>query len=191
LSSDSEPTPPKRSRNLTQKRNPNNNWNSSSDGDGEYTRNRQASQSRRRNNFSEADSKPREQRNRIKQKHRRYELNSSSSSEGGHQKIPRTPWSTDCEVDSPPPSAVVVVGGKHHNPTAKDSPRASRHSSNIRSSSNTKTKLSVFDFSSHDENEDSPAMEGFCTKRHISPKLLGSSKRKSFKPKMTRKPKAK
>ena len=167
LSSDSEPTPSKRSRKLTQKRNPTNNWNS-------------------RQKHSEHDSKPREQRNGMKQNHRHYELSSSLSSEEVHQKIPRTPWSTDCEVDSPPLSSVAVVTGKHQHSTTKDSYRASRHSSKNKP----KPKPSVFDFSSHDENENPPAMVGFGTERRFSPKLLGSSKRKAFEPKITRKPKA-
>lgn len=132
-------------------------------------------------------STPREQR--VREHSKRYQLSSSSSSEGAASSeqewkkgptLPRTPWSTDCEVDSPPPStipvAVAVAAAMGGTGTARARRSCTKSDSGKRSSSKDNRKprhpSSVFDFSSHDENDDPDAIEAIVPKRQISPKLM-------------------
>jgi len=130
-------------------------------------------------------SKPRDEQSRNQTKHNRYELSSSSSESAGEvqRRPPRTPWSTDCEIDSPLPSTIEILNSvaPRHSADIKDSRKSSGKRKKFKKHHN--RKPDVFRFPSQDENED--PTDGSCTKRR--PNLANLSKRNSSKQKSTRK----
>lgn len=150
-------------------------------GDGRSTRNRNSDE------FFTPSEHDEEAQKRRRPRLRAFALSSSSEDEWKtvpgrttYGMPPRTPWSTDCEVDSPPdavarplpqrqmPSAVQTrrPGGDDDRPSVANSThQVTRKPSGGKA---------VFDFSSQDENDNAPFTPG--RKRRLSPKLLKGSK---------------
>lgn len=105
---------------------------------------------------------------------KRYELSPSSDEDDFRPaKTPQTPWSTDCDIDSPFPSSIKIGSGVAHQSSAAKNSSGKKRKFDHKSSS-------VFDFNSQDEKENP------FDKRHRSPKLSfakmnNSSKSKSIK----------
>ena len=203
---ESEPSPQKRSRTtLSHKQNPTSSsrnhikssLSSLDDSEKEeekHTRKRLTPKSklhnRNRIGTFEFQSKPSKGRSRNKGKHQRYELSPSplSSPEVDHRRHPRTPWSTDCEVDSPLPythAKSIVYGAAHRDTIEKGgSAKSLRKNKPRKNHPNVQRTPSVFEFASQDENEDP---DGRFAKTRFSPKLMSLSKQRSSKPKSYRK----
>lgn len=128
-------------------------------------------------------SRSAESKNRKETKYKRYELSSSSSESMGvpKQKTPRTPWSTDCEVDSPFPSTIKIVksNAKESSSNRTDPTRSSKKSKQRKRKQIRNASPSVFEFPSYDENAD--PSNGSHSNKRPSPNF---SKRDISKPRM-------
>ena len=96
---------------------------------------------------------------------------------------PRTPWSTDCEVDSPsdhPPSTAAKRNGSA---SCSSRRKKSKGSSSSKDRSHKESGAAIFEFDSNDENDNPVAIGSVVKKRNLSPKFIASlsNKRKSRK----------
>jgi hypothetical protein len=128
---------------------------------------------------------------------RKRDLLSSSSSDDedrntntNNKKIPRTPWSTDCDIDSPfdpPPSATArtakTTTARGSGPASSRKKKRDNHNVHTpnRSIDKSGRRGAVFEFSSNDENDD-PKFDDIVKKRQLSPKFISKiSKNKKRK----------
>ena len=151
-------------------------------------RKRLTAKSRRRK--KSLKSKPRDEQSRNQTKHKRYDLSSSSSESAGgvQRRTPRTPWSTDCEIDSPLPSSIKILNSAapRNSAESKDSKRSSGNRKKFKKHHN--RKPDIFQFPSQNENYD-PTADGSFTKRrpNLANLSKGLSKGNSSKQKSIRK----